>query len=230
MFANRQDAGRQLASRLRSLVASSQPVVLALPRGGVPVAYEVALALAAPLDVFIVRKIGVPGQEELAMGAIASGGTVIYNREVISSLDISEEVFARVTRAEEMEIQRREREYRGSKPATDVTGKTVILVDDGVATGATMQAAAEALRKHEPKKLILAAPVIAPGVLRRFSRCADSVVALLVPRDFQAVGGWYEDFSQTSDDEVRDLLLQADLRISQQLPGDGHSPPAMTNF
>jgi putative phosphoribosyl transferase len=208
-FRNRADAGRRLAAALRKYAGAPDVVVLALPRGGVPVAYEVARALGAPLDVFLVRKLGVPGQPELAMGAIATGGTRVLNHGVVAGLGIPEEVVDAVAAREAQELARREREYRGGRPAPDVRGRTVILVDDGLATGATMRAAAAALRQHEPARIVVAVPAAAAETCEEMSREVDEVVCAATPEPFMAVGLWYDDFSQTSDAEVRELLERA---------------------
>ena len=206
-FHDRHDAGRQLGTRLREYGGRNDVLVLALPRGGVPVAYEVARALGVPLDVFLVRKLGFPGHEELAMGAIASGSVRVLNQDVVRMLNVSAEVIDRVAQQEQRELLRREREYRDERPAPDVRGKTVILIDDGLATGATMRAAAEALKQMGPSKLVIAVPVAAPQTCEEFSRdVADEVICVATPEPFQAVGMWYENFGQTSDEEVRQLL------------------------
>ena len=206
-FANRTEAGKVLATKLMKYANRGDVLVLALPRGGVPVAYEVARALHAPLDVFLVRKLGVPGHEELAMGAIASGGVRVLNEEVAIYFD--EAAIDAVATREQEELKRRERLYRGDRPAPDVRGRTVILVDDGLATGSTMRAAAAALRKMQPAKIIVAVPVAAPETCEEFRHEVDEVVCAVTPEPFMAVGLWYEDFSQTSDDEVRQLLEKA---------------------
>lgn len=226
MFINRKDAGQQLASRLRAYAGRSDVLVLALPRGGVPVAYEVARALHAPLDVFIVRKIGVPAQEELAMGAIATGGIVIRNEQVIRSLHIRSEDFERIAALEKVELARREREYLDDRPPHNVEGRIVILVDDGIATGASMQAAAAALRSRHPQRLIVAASVGAPPVVKRFASLADEVVLVEMPEDFYAVGAWYQDFAQTTDQEVSELLNRANAGLLQ-VHNEGDTPPAL---
>jgi putative phosphoribosyl transferase len=208
-FKDRFDAGRSLAARLRDYANRDDVLVLALPRGGVPVAYEVARALAAPLDVFLVRKLGVPRHEELAMGAIASGGVRVLNDEVVRMLRIPPKVIDEAARRELAELRRREQEYRDDRPPVDVAGKTVLLVDDGLATGSTMLAAAEALRRMGPARLVVAVPVGAPETCERFQPVVDDVVCAVTPEPFHAVGLWYEDFSQTSDDEVRELLARA---------------------
>jgi putative phosphoribosyl transferase len=184
-------------------------VVLALPRGGVPVGFEVAKALNAPLDVFVVRKLGLPGQEELAMGAIASGGARVLNRDLIRALNIPEEVLDEVTREEQRELERREREYRDGRPPIDVRGKTVILVDDGLATGSSMRVAVLALKQKQPEQVIVAVPVAPADSCAEMQSVADKVVCAVTPQPFWGVGQWYEDFSQTSDEEVRELLKRA---------------------
>ncbi len=213
-YRDRRDAGRQLADALRGSVSGTDAVVLGLPRGGVPVAYELAVALTAPLDIFLVRKLGVPGHEELAMGAIASGGIRILNRDVIADLHVPPEEVERVTAAERSELQRRERVYRGTRPEQSVEGKTVFLVDDGLATGATMAAAVEGLRTQRPRRIIAAVPVASREAVNLIERRADRCVALFVPNPFYGVGTWYTDFTQTSDDEVRALLQAAAREIS----------------
>lgn len=205
-FADRHDAGRQLADRLRSLHGRSDLLVLGLPRGGVPVAAEVATALRAPLDVFVVRKLGVPGHPEFAMGAIASGGIRVLSQDVLRSLNIPPNVADAVAASEQLELERRERDYRLGRPFPDVRGKTVILIDDGVATGATMLAAIHALRQHGPGAIIAAAPVMSESAWQMLSRAADRCEAVAVPEPFEAVGMWYRDFGQTTDGEVRALL------------------------
>ena len=209
-FRDRVEAGRQLGLELaRRLGRRDDVIVLALPRGGVPVGYEVAQALGAPLDVFIVRKLGVPGHEELALGAIASGGVRVLNRDVLDSIPVPEPIIDRIAEREQRELERREREYRGARPPLDVRNKTVVIVDDGLATGSTMRAAVAALRKMHPKAIIIAVPVAAPSTCEEFRREVDDIVCLRTPEPFQAVGLWYEDFSQTTDEEVHDLLGRA---------------------
>lgn len=212
-FRDRTDAGRRLAERLAKFVGRPDLLVLALPRGGVPVAYEVARALGAPLDIFLVRKLGVPGQEELAMGAIASGGVRVLNPDVVSMLRIPEHVIDAVTRREQAELERRERVYRGERAEPDVRRKTVILVDDGLATGSTMRAAATALCQHTPGRLVIAVPVAAPETCEAFRREVDEIVCAMTPEPFQAVGLWYDDFSQTTDEEVHELLRRSAISI-----------------
>ena len=211
-FRDRTEAGRVLADALSHYAGRDDVLVLALPRGGVPVAYEVARALDAPLDVFVVRKLGVPGHEELAMGAIASGGVRVLNEEVVRPLGIPRAVIDQVTRLEMRELQRREELYRGNRPRADVRGKTVILIDDGLATGSTMHAAAAALRQLRPERLVVAVPTAAPDTCDAFRSVVDEVVCATTPQPFHAVGAWYEDFSQTTDDEVREYLAAANSR------------------
>jgi predicted phosphoribosyltransferase len=205
-FRNRAEAGGQLADRLTRYAGRSNVVVLALPRGGVPVADEVARRINAPLDVFIVRKLGVPGHEELAMGAIASGGLRVPNDDVIQTLGLTEADLDAATVREQRELVRREKAYRDSRPPLAIRGKTVILVDDGIATGSTMRAAIRALRTQQPKTIVVATPTIALSTYREMGTEADEVVAVLTPEDFFGVGQWYDDFTQTTDDEVRAIL------------------------
>lgn len=205
-FANRRQAGEKLAAKLTKYGDRSDVLVLGLPRGGVPVAYEVAHALHAPLDVFLVRKLGVPGDEELAMGAIASGGVRVLNEDITSRINLPDSVIDEVANREQKELERRERLYRGDQGAPNVQGRTVILIDDGLATGSTMRAAAIALRQMRPTKIIVAVPVAAPETCEEFRREVDEVVCAATPEPFMGVGAWYSDFSQTSDEEVRDLL------------------------
>jgi putative phosphoribosyl transferase len=212
LFFNRTEAGQFLAENLTNYANRDDVLVLALPRGGVPVAAEVAKRLNAPLDVFVVRKLGLPGHPELAMGAIATGGVRVFNGEVMNSFRIPDEVVNAVSAEELIELQRRERAYRDDRPAPEVEGKTVILVDDGIATGSTMHAAVAALRQLDAARIIVAAPVIAGSTYYEIRRAADDVAAVIVPENFNAVGQWYEDFSQTSDDEVCDLLTQVARR------------------
>lgn len=206
IFADRQDAGQKLAEKLTEYAGRDDVIILALPRGGVPVAFEVAKKLNAPLDVFLVRKLGVPGHEELAMGAIASGGTRVLNQDVVGPLRIPEQTIDDVARVEQAELERRERAYRDDRPLPAVKDRAVILIDDGLATGATMRAAVAALRLLEPKELIVAVPVSAPETCDELRDEADTVVCAVTPRPFYGVGMWYSDFSQTTDEEVRDLL------------------------
>ena len=206
IFTDRRDAGRRLAEALRPVAAGRDVLVLGLPRGGIPVAFEVAEALDAPLDVFVVRKLGAPGQPELAMGAIASGGIRFLNEDVIDLLHVPPEAVEFVAEAEQRELERREREYRGARPFPDVHGRTVIIVDDGLATGATMMAAIQALQLRAPARIIAAAPTGAEETCRLIRTAADECVCVITPDPFYGVGQWYEDFAQTSDDEVRALL------------------------
>ena len=206
LFQNRRQAGRHLAARLEEYANRSDVLVLALPRGGVPVGFELAKALRAPLDVFIVRKLGVPGQEELAMGAIAAGGVRILNDEVVRHLGIPEAVIAAVASAEQKELERRDQMYRDSRPLPALRGRTVILVDDGLATGSTMRAAIAAVRQQHPARIVVAVPVGAASTCEEFKLEVDRIVCGLTPEPFHGVGEWYEDFSQTTDEEVRGLI------------------------
>jgi predicted phosphoribosyltransferase len=208
-FRDRADAGRMLAEALAGYAGRSDVIVLALPRGGVPVGFEVARALGAPLDVCVVRKLGVPGQEELAMGAIASGGVVTLNEDVLDAAKVSEDDIAAVTAREAAELTRREREYRGNRPPPEVARHIVILVDDGLATGATMRAAAAAIRRARPARLVVAVPTASEGTCAELRHEVDEVVCPYTPYPFQAVGRWYEDFTPTTDEEVRQLLAAA---------------------
>ena len=205
LFRDRRDAGRRLAALLGEFATRPDVIVLALPRGGVPVGFEIASELRIPLDVFVVRKLGVPWHEELAMGALASGGVIVLDDEVIRELHVSDADVRDVIRAEQQELQRREQEYRSDRPFVDLTGKTVILVDDGLATGSTMRAAVAALRKQRPARIVVAVPVGAPETCEALEQIADDVVCAAQPASFNAVGLWYQDFSQTTDDEVREL-------------------------
>jgi putative phosphoribosyl transferase len=208
-FRDRTEAGRRLAERLTAYADRPDVLVLALPRGGVPVAYEVARALRAPLDVFLVRKLGVPGYEELAMGAVATGGVRVLNDQIVAGLRIPDHVIEAVAEAEQQELARRERVYRGDRPPPDVRHRTVILVDDGLATGATMQAAIKALRALPPARIVVAVPTGSPETCEQLKAQADDVICAITPEPFHAVGLWYEDFTQTTDEEVRDLLARA---------------------
>ena len=208
-FRDRADAGRQLAAKLKEYQGRRDLLVLALPRGGVPVGFEVAQVLGAPLDVFLVRKLGVPGHKELAMGAVASGGVQVLNPDVVDSLGIPPHVINAVAAKEQAELERRERTYRGDRPAPDVRGKTVILVDDGLATGSTMRAAATALRQRGPARLVVAVPAAAREVCDAFRDQVDEIICAITPEPFYAVGVWYQDFSQTSDKKVCELLAVA---------------------
>jgi putative phosphoribosyl transferase len=212
-FIDRTDAGKLLAAKLVQYAGRQDTIVLALPRGGVPVAFEIARTLGAPLDVFMVRKLGLPGHEELAMGAIATGGVMILNRDVVAHLYIPQRTIDTVARQEQQELERRELLYRGDRPAPDVRGKTVILVDDGLATGSTMRAAIAALKKSEPGRFVVAVPVAPPSEVAELEGEVDEVVSVFTPKDFDGVSRWYRDFSQTSDQEVRDLLSQSATRM-----------------
>jgi len=205
-YLDRTDAGIRLAGHLAAYVGRADVVVLGLPRGGVPVAAEVARALGAPLDVFCVRKLGVPGEPELAMGAIATGGVVVVNEAVVAEISVPPDLVAEVAAAERAELDRRERAYRGDRPPLPLAGRTVVLVDDGLATGASMRAAVRAVRSAGPARVVVAVPVAAAETCRSLEAEADEVVCPLAPKGFRAVGGWYEDFSTTSDDEVRRCL------------------------
>jgi predicted phosphoribosyltransferase len=205
-FVDRHDAGRELATRLSAYANRPDVLVLALPRGGVPVAYEVASTLKAPMDVFLVRKLGTPGHRELAMGAIASGGIRILNDDVVRWYGIPQPAIEAIAREEEQELQRRERAYRADRPAPDLNGRIVILVDDGLATGSTMRAAVQAVKARHPARVIVAVPVGAPQTCAELSQTADEVICASTPEPFSAVGQWYSNFDQTTDEEVRELL------------------------
>ncbi len=209
-FYDRTAAGKRLAAQLTAYSNRSDVLVLALPRGGVPVAFEIARTLHAPLDIMVVRKLGVPGEEELALGAIASGGVRVLNTDLVSMLRIPNAVIDEIAAHEQLELERRERLYRGNRPAYDIHGRTVVLVDDGIATGATMRAAAAAVKQQQPARLVIAVPVAAAATFNEFTAQGDEVVCVLRPEMLYAVGFWYEDFTQTSDREIRDLLERAD--------------------
>src|SRR6202011_3073830 len=208
-FPNRAEAGRLLAEKLSKYAGRDDVIVLGLPRGGVPVAYEVAQALRVPLDVFIVRKLGVPGFEELAVGAIASGGVRVLNEDVMRALPNAHEIVEAATAKDSAAVERRQQSYRDGRTPPELRDRTVILIDDGLATGATMRAAVKALRQRGVAKIVVAVPVGPPDTCREFEEEADEVVCASAPEFFQAVGQYYEDFSQTSDEEVRDLLARA---------------------
>ena len=209
LFHDRTDAGRVLAADLAGYAGRSDIIVLALPRGGVPVAYEVARALGAPLDVFLVRKLGLPGQEEFAMGAIASGGIRLINEQVVEAYGISDAEIEAISAAEQRELERRERSYRDGRPLTELEGRTVILIDDGLATGFTMRAAVLAIRLEDPARIVVAVPVAAAETCDEFREIVDDIVCSETPEPFQAVGIWYEDFAQTTDAQVHELLSAA---------------------
>ena len=215
LFHNRQDAGKRLATRLAEYAGKPGVIVLGLPRGGVPVAYEIAHALGVPLDVFVVRKLGVPGHSEVAMGAIASGDVCVLNEPLIRDLHISRDAVASVRAREEQELARRERAYRGARPPVNVHGSTVLVVDDGLATGATMLAAVAALRAQHPAQIVVAVPVASHEACTALTAVADRCVCLAIPPHFHGVGMWYEDFSQTEDAEVQLLLDRAALLLPE---------------
>ena len=210
IYRDRIDAGKQLAARLSHYANRDYVLVLALPRGGVPVAYEVAKALHAPLDIFLVRKLGVPGHEELAMGAISTGGVRVINADVVDYLRIPARAVDAVVDTELRELERRERLYRGSRAEPDVSGKTLILVDDGLATGSTMRAAVEALRQQNPARIVIAVPVSAPETCDEYRMGVDEIICAQTPEPFMGVGMWYRDFSQTTDEEVREILARSE--------------------
>ena len=214
IFRNRTEAGRRLSAKLRAYENRAEVIVLALPRGGVPVAYEVASALGVPMDIFLVRKLGTPGHRELAMGAIASGGVRVLNEDVVRWYGISEAAIEHIAREEQEELARRERAYRDDRPAPDLANRIVILIDDGLATGSTMRAAAQAVRAHRPARVAIAVPVGAPQTCAELAAVADEVICARMPEPFSAVGQWYLNFDQTGDDEVRELL-QKSIAIPQ---------------
>lgn len=216
-FPNRIQAGRLLAKKLTKYADREDAIVLAIPRGGVPVAFEVAKALHVPLDVFICRKLGVPMQEELALGAVASGGVRVLNDNLIGFLGIPPERIERIAGLQQRELERRERAYRGERPPLEVQGKTAILIDDGVATGASMLAAITALRRLEPARIVVAVPVATLSTIERLKREADEVICVDSPQEFYAIGQFYEDFSQTTDEEVCDLLHGAERFVARKV-------------
>lgn len=208
-FRNRAEAGHLLAQKLTDYAYRPDVWVLGLPRGGVPVAFEVAKALHVPMDIWLVRKLGVPTQKELAMGAITTGGIRVINQQVVRWLGISDAVIDKVAAQEQQELERRKQVYRGNRPAPDLRNRTIILVDDGLATGSTMHAAIASLRQQQPDRIIVAVPVAPSSVYKEFQREADEMVCLQTPESFEAIGAWYVDFSQTTDQEVRELLEQS---------------------
>ena len=212
-FKDRRDAGRVLARKLSNYVGQTDVIVLALPRGGVPVAYEVALALRAPLDIFLVRKLGLPGREELAIGAIASGDIRVLNEDIIRVLSVPEEVINIVARNELQELQRREHNYRGNSPALDIRDRKVILIDDGLATGASMRAAVFGVRAKAPSRIVIAVPAAAPELCNAFKFEVDEIVCGMTPEPFYGLSRWYENFSQTTDAEVRMFLAEANHQL-----------------
>ncbi|HTR76693.1 MAG TPA: phosphoribosyltransferase [Gemmatimonadaceae bacterium] len=218
-FQNRRDAGRRLATLLHGFANRPDVIVLALPRGGVPVGFEIATALGLPLDVFVVRKLGVPWHEEFAMGAVASGGVRVLNPDVIRQASVSDEELRHTTAVEVAELERREKEYRDDQPFPDLRGQTVILVDDGLATGSTMRAAVAAVRKQRAAHVVVAVPVASRDGCAAFRHIADEIICAEVPEPFEAVGLWYDDFAQTTDDEVRELLDRARRRTRGELTG-----------
>jgi len=209
IFRDRTEAGKYLATKLLSYKDRQDALVLALPRGGVPVAFEVAQALRVPLDIFLVRKLGVPGHEELAMGAISTGGVRVLNEDTVDYLRIPEHIIDAIATEELKELKRRELAYRGNRPEPDVKGKTVIIIDDGLATGSTIRAAAQALRQQQPARIVVAVPVSAPETCDEYRIGVDEIICAVTPEPFFGVGMWYLDFSQTTDEEVRDLLERA---------------------
>ncbi len=218
-YKDRRHAGRVLAEALREYAGRPEVVVLALPRGGVPVAYEVARRLGAPLDVFVVRKLGLPGHEEFAMGAIASGGVIVLDRAVVQGLGVPSGAIEAAIAREQAELARREKLYRGDRPPLEVTGKTVILVDDGLATGSTMRAAVAGLRQRGAGRIVVAVPIASPDTCEELSGVVDDIVCAATPEPFVAVGLWYEDFGQTSDEEVRQLLETAERELAARDQG-----------
>jgi putative phosphoribosyl transferase len=214
VFRDRTEAGKLLAAKLTQYAGRPDVLVLALPRGGVPVGHQVARALHAPMDVFIVRKLGVPGHEEFAMGAVATGGVRVLNEQVVNALGIPDYVIEAVAAWEQRELERRERLYRGNRPPPEVRGKTVILIDDGLATGSTMLAAVQALRKLGPARIVVAVPVASPDTCELLKSEVDEIVCAATPEPFYAVGLWYQDFSQTTDEEVRELLERTAAEVA----------------
>lgn len=229
-FADRRAGGSELATKLSHLAHRDDVVVLALPRGGVPVGFEVAAALDAPLDIFLVRKLGMPGHAEYAMGAIASGGIRVLDEGVVRRYGISDRAIEAVAREEQRELERREREYRRGQRMVDLRNKTVILVDDGLATGSTMRAAVQAVRQHRPAHIIVAVPVGAPSTCAEFADVTDETICARTPEPFSAVGLWYRDFSQTADHEVHELLDRHARSRESQSRGRGHAERGCTGL
>lgn len=225
IFQDRRDAGRRLAQRFDAYIGNPHVVVLALPRGGVPVAYEIAKRLAVPLDVLVVRKLGVPGHEELAMGAIASGGIQVIDQRIVEAANVSQDELEAVVRRERAELERRESAFRGGRPALDVAGKTAILVDDGLATGASMAAAIDAIKTRMPPRVVAAVPVAPPETCAALGARADEMICLYRPDRMRAVGLWYEDFTQTEDAEVRQLLDASTRERAPRAQGDAAHLP-----
>jgi len=219
VFADRRDAGRALAERLAAYEGRDDVIVLGLPRGGVVAAFEVAKALRAPLDVYVVRKLGVPGQEELAFGALATGGARVLNPDVVAGAGLAQDRIEAITARERLELDRRERLYRGDRPPLELRGKTAILVDDGLATGASMRTAILSLGTHHPERVVMAVPAAPLSILRDLEREVDEAVCVMTPEPFYGVGQWYIDFSQTTDAEVIDLLRTADGLGPSRVPG-----------
>lgn len=215
-FRDRIEAGQILANKLTKY-ADQKPLVLGLPRGGVPVAFEVARALSAPLDVYVVRKLGTPGQEELAMGAVATGGVRVLNNPVIEAMQISKEAIETETRKEQKEVERRERNYRGERPPTDVSNRTVLLIDDGIATGSTIKAAIAALKKQKAGRIVVGVPVAPAATIEELKTMVDEVVCVSTPEFFFAISIWYGSFPQTTDEEVRELLKKAEVKNDSAL-------------
>ncbi|GET44020.1 phosphoribosyltransferase [Microseira wollei] len=213
-FRNRTEAGQQLAKKLSAYANRTDVLVLGLPRGGVPVAYEVAVALNLPLDICLVRKLGAPGNKELAMGAIGMGGVMVLNHDVVESLQVSTQAIARVVALEEKELERRDRAYRGERPFPDLQGLSIVLVDDGIATGATLRAAIATLRQQQPARIIVAVPVAPLSTYNELKAEVDEVVSLVTPERFYSISVWYDQFDQTTDEEVRHLLLERPSVIS----------------
>ena len=213
LFKDRRGAGRKLAQKLKDYAGRKDRIVLALPRGGVPVAYEVAKALNVPMDIFIVRKLGWPGHEEMAIGAIASGGVRVLNQDIVQYLNIPEALIDAVAQRELRELERREHAYRGDRPPLDVKNRTVIIIDDGLATGASMRAAVAGVRAHQPARIVIAVPTAAPETCESLKHEVDEVICATTPEPFYGVGRWYEDFSQTTDEEVRTLLQEANRQL-----------------